>query len=94
VFAISAGLLPNDPSLHRVLRHVTLETGLLVGTLLTLAGLAGSALALSDWGRANFGGLEPSRMLRLVFPSVFSLMLGVQIICGSFFLGILRLRRQ
>jgi len=94
VFAISAGLLPNDPRLYRILRHVTLETGLLVGTLLTLAGLGGSALALSDWGRSSFGGLDPSRMLRLVFPSVFSLMLGVQIICGSFFLSILGLKRQ
>jgi glycosyltransferase involved in cell wall biosynthesis len=94
VFAISAGLLPQDPRLNRVLRHLTLETGLVVGTLLTLAGLGGSGLAVSDWGRANFGVLDPSRMLRLVFPAVFSLMLGVQIICGSFFLSILGLRRH
>lgn len=94
VFAISAGLLPNDARLYRLLRHLTLEAGLIVGTLLTLAGLGGSALAVSDWGRANFGVLDPSRMLRLVFPSVFSLMLGVQIICGSFFLSILGLRRR
>lgn len=94
VFAISAGLLPQDARLNRALRHVTLETGLIVGTLLTLAGLGGSALAVSDWGRASFGALDPSWMLRLVFPSVFSLMLGVQIICGSFFLSILGLRRR
>lgn len=94
VFAISAGLLPEDPRLNRLLRHATLETGLIVGILLTLAGLGGSALALSDWGRTSFGMLDPSRMLRLVFPSVFSLMLGVQVICGSFFLNILGLRRH
>jgi hypothetical protein len=94
VFAISAGLLPEDPRLNRLLRHATLETGLIVGVLLTLAGLGGSALALSDWGRTSFGMLDPSRMLRLVFPSVFSLMLGVQVICGSFFLNILGLRRH
>jgi glycosyltransferase involved in cell wall biosynthesis len=94
VFAISAELLPEDPRLYRVLRYVTLETGLIVGSLLTLAGLGGSVLALSDWGRTSFGMLDPSRMLRLVFPSVFSLMLGVQVICGSFFLSILELRRH
>ncbi len=94
VFAISEGLLPEDPHLNRVLRHVTLETGLLAGILLTLAGLGGSILALSDWGWTSFGALDPSRMLRLVFPSVFALMLGVQVICGSFFLSILGLRRK
>jgi glycosyltransferase involved in cell wall biosynthesis len=94
VFAISEGLLPEDPRLNRVLRHVTLETGLLVGILLTIAGFAGSVLAVSDWGWASFGALDPSRMLRLVFPAVFALMLGVQVICGSFFLSILGLRRK
>ena len=94
VFAISVGLLPEDLRLNRVLRHVTLESGLMVGALLTVAGLGGSAVALSDWGRTSFGVLEPSRMLRLVLPSGFSLMLGVQVVCGSFFLSILGLRRH
>ncbi len=94
VFAISEGLLPEDPRLTRVFRLITLETGLVVGALLTLAGLGGSVLAVSDWGTANFGALDPSRMLRLILPSAFSLMLGVQIICGSFFLSILGLTRR
>ncbi|MGD0127211.1 MAG: glycosyltransferase family 2 protein [Terriglobia bacterium] len=94
VFAISEGLLPNDPRIDRVCRYLTLEAGLIVGVVLTLAGLGGSVLAVSEWGKANFGALDPSRMLRLVLPSVFSLMLGVETICGSFFLSILRLRRR
>jgi glycosyltransferase involved in cell wall biosynthesis len=94
VFAISEGLLPEDPRLNRAFRYVTLETGLVLGTLLTIAGICGSVLAVSDWGRTNFGALDPTQMLRLLFPSVFSLMLGVQIICGSFFLSILGLRRR
>jgi glycosyltransferase involved in cell wall biosynthesis len=94
VFAISEGLLPEDPRMTRAFRYITLETGLIVGALLTLAGLGGSVLAVSDWGRTNFGALDPSRMFRLILPSVFALMLGVQIICGSFFLSILGLRRR
>lgn len=94
VFAISEGLLPEDARLNRVFRHVTLETGLIVGVLLTIAGMCGSLMAVSNWGRTNFGALDPSQMLRLVFPSAFSLMLGVQIIFGSFFLSILGLRRR
>jgi len=94
VFAISEGLLPKDPRINRAFRYFTLEVGLIAGVLLTLAGLGGSVLAVSEWGKANFGALDPSRMLRLVLPSVFSLMLGVEIICSSFFLSILRLRRR
>ena len=33
-------------------------------------------------------------ILRIVMPAVFSLTLGVQIICSSFFLSILGLRRH
>ena len=78
----------------RAFRYITLETGLTVGALLTLAGLGGSVLAVSAWGKASYGALNPSHMLRLILPSAFSLMLGVQVICGSFFLSILGLRRR
>ena len=86
VFAISEGLLPRNPRINRVFRYLTLEAGLIAGVLLTLAGLGGSVLAVSEWGKANYGALDPSRMLRLILPSVFALMLGVEIICSSFFL--------
>jgi len=94
VFAISEGLLPEDPKLNHILRYITLETGLVAGLLLTLIGFAGSVAAVSNWGMKSFGALDPSQMLRLVLPSVFSLMLGVEIICASFFLSILGLRRR
>ncbi len=94
VFAITEGLLPEDPRLRRIFGWVTLETGLLVGGFLTLLGLAGSILAVSGWARESFGALNPERTLRLVIPSVFALTLGVQITFSSFFLSILGLRRR
>jgi glycosyltransferase involved in cell wall biosynthesis len=94
VFAITEGLLPEDPRLKRVFRWVTLETGLLVGALLTLLGLAGSIFAVSGWARGSFGALDAERTLRIVMPSVFALTIGVQITFSSFFLSILGLRRR
>lgn len=94
VFAISEGLLPEDPRLNRVFHYITLEVGLAVGVALTLVGLGGSAFAVSHWARVNFGVLDPVRMLRLVMPSVFAFTLGVQITFSSFFLSILGLRRR
>jgi hypothetical protein len=94
VFAIAEGLLPEDARLNRVFRYLNLETGLVTGLSLTLLGVFGSFLAVSSWETKDFGALNPSHMLRLVIPSVFSLMLGVQVVCHSFFLSILGLRRR
>ncbi len=94
VFAISEGLLPEDPRLNRAFRYITLETGLAAGGLLIALGMAGSIFAVSGWARESFGALDTEHMLRIVMPSVFSLTMGVQIVCDSFFLSILGLRRR
>ncbi|HKU22648.1 MAG TPA: glycosyltransferase family 2 protein [Terriglobales bacterium] len=94
VFAITEGLLPPDPRLTRFFRWVKLETGLVVGGLLVAFGIGGSIFAVSHWASESFGALDPDRMLRIVMPAVFAVALGVQIVCSSFFLSILGLRRQ
>jgi glycosyltransferase involved in cell wall biosynthesis len=94
VFAITEGLLPEDPRLERAFRWVTLETGLVFGGLLMFCGMGGTIFAVSGWARGSFGALDAEHMLRVVMPSVFSLTMGVQIIFSSFFLSILGLRRR
>lgn len=94
IFAISEGLLPEDPRLNRAFRYITLETGLAAGALLIVLGLGGSIYAVSGCIEGSCGPLESAHLLRIVMPSVFSLTLGVQIVCGSFFLSILGLRRH
>jgi glycosyltransferase involved in cell wall biosynthesis len=94
VFAITEGLLPEDPRLTRAFRWITLETGLIVGGLLILLGVGGSIFAVSGWARESFGALNTERTLRIVMPSVFSLTMGVQIVFSSFFLSILGLSRR
>jgi len=94
VFAISEGLLPEDPRLEKFFRFVTLETGLLVGSALVVIGLVGSLYAVSDWGASHFGPLDSSHGLRMVIPSVTALALGGQVILSSFFLGVLKMRRK
>src|ERR1700760_1258368 len=79
VFAITEGLLPEDPRLNRMFRWVTLETGLVVGCLLILLGVGGSIFAVSGWAKESFGALDIEHTLRIVMPSVFALTMGVQI---------------
>ena len=94
VFAISEGLLPQDPRLNAVMEYITLEVGLIVGIVLVLLGLAGSIYAVGYWDVHSFGNLNPSRTLRIVIPAVTFLTLGCQILLSSFFLSILGLRRR
>ena len=94
IFAISEGLLPEDPYLSRLFRYVTLEVGLLVGAVLILGGLGGSLYAVVFWARHHFGTLNSERMLRAVVPSAVALTLGVEAILSSFFMSVLGLTRK
>ena len=94
VFAISEGLLPDDPRLEKHLSEVSLEKGLICGGLALLVGIAGSIFAVVNWEMKSFGGLDPSETLRVVIPSVTAIALGFQTMLSSLFLGVLRLRRR
>ena len=94
VFAISEGLLPEDPRLNRLFRIISLERGIAVGVLLVLAGLGGSIYAVTFWDERSFGPLDPSKTLRIIIPSITALIVGCQIILSSFFLSVLVLRRR
>jgi glycosyltransferase involved in cell wall biosynthesis len=94
VFAISEGLLPEDPRMNRLFRYITLETGLVAGGLLTLAGIAGTFYAVFFWKERSFGDLEPTVTLRFIIPAVTDLAIGFQIIFASFFLSVLGMKRR
>jgi glycosyltransferase involved in cell wall biosynthesis len=94
VFAITEGLLPEDLQLNRLFRYITLETGLVAGSLLVLAGLVGCVEALWGWRGVGFGMLEASHTMRLFIPSVTACIVGSQTVMASFYLSILGLRRK
>ena len=94
VFAITEGLLPEDPRLTMLFRHIKLETGIMAGTLLLAAGLGLSLYALSFWSATSFGPLDPARTSRLVIPAITLIALGLQTVLSSFFLSILGLERH
>jgi len=94
VFAISEGLLPEDPRLTWLFRFITLEVGLIVGGLLMALGLVATLYAVRVWGVHHFGALDPAQMLRVVIPAALSLTLGFQVVLSSFFLSVLGLRRR
>jgi glycosyltransferase involved in cell wall biosynthesis len=94
VFAISEGLLPEDPRLTRMFRYITLEVGLILGILLILAGAGAWILGLEYWRIREFGALDPEKTLRIVIPGVVCFTLGFQVVLSSFFLSVLGMSRR
>jgi glycosyltransferase involved in cell wall biosynthesis len=94
IFAISEGLLPEDPRLSRMFHYLTLEVGLVVGILLVLAGTGAWGFGLEYWRMHHFGPLDPEKTLRIVIPGVVFFTLGFQVILSSFFLSVLGMARR
>ena len=88
VYAASEGFLPEEPTVQRVLGKLSLERGLITGAVIGLAGLVGLIFSLLYWNGRKFGQLDYEHSLRLMIPSVTALILGWQVILGTFFLSI------
>jgi hypothetical protein len=91
VFSYAARFDRGTISLRRVLKRVTLETGLLFGGAIFLVGFLGCAWITWQWAAGGFGPLYEVR--QILFWSMW-LFLGVQIIFSSFFLSMLGISRE
>jgi len=93
VFAIGAGLLPDDPKLTRIFKVFTLEKGLLLGLLVLLGGTLLLVHAVWVWQQAHFGVLPSTEEnIRRLIPAAMLVVLGIQTIFSSFFMSTLGLK--
>jgi glycosyltransferase involved in cell wall biosynthesis len=69
-FAISAGLMPEDPRMTRFLEIANLERGILLGAGALLAGLVLLTAAVARWWAVDFGALDYAWTMRWVIPGV------------------------
>jgi glycosyltransferase involved in cell wall biosynthesis len=93
-FAVGQGLMPSTPPVERFFKVLNLERGLLIGTAVTVVGLALLGVVLARWWMAGFGPLDYRVTLRFSIPGVTLTALGAQTILSSFFASILGLRRR
>jgi len=89
VFAVRSGVARPDRRLATLGRYVSLELGLSIGAILTVAGLGGLGYVLGVWGARSFGDLNPLETLRVAVPASLALTIGVQVVFSSFFLSVL-----
>ncbi len=84
--------LVRDRHTARWTRTLRLEVCIAVGLVCILLGLAGTAAALTSWGRVDFGDLDPRQSIRLALPSATLIALGVIVSFSGFFASLLTLR--
>jgi len=92
VIAIQRGLLLHDPLFEKLRQAMPLERGLALGAFMLLLGLITFGAALTDWFNVGFGALARGSAIRFVIASSTTLVLGAQILYGSFFLHLLDYR--
>lgn len=93
-FAISEGLLPEDPRMNRFFEIVNLERGLIISSVTLFAGIGLLLMAINQWRLTHFGSLDYAHTMRLVVPGATLAALGFQTILSSFFVSILGTRRR
>jgi len=93
-YATEEGFLPRNKLDDRLEKLFKLEVGLLIGLMIFLLGVAGSFYSVYVWQQAKFGNLDYPKILRIVVPSVTLILLGMQLLFSSFFLGILKVKKK
>jgi glycosyltransferase involved in cell wall biosynthesis len=93
-FAISEGLLPEDPRMNRFFEFVNLERGLIFSSVALFIGMGLLMTAVQYWRQASFGHLDYAHTMRLVVPGATLTAIGFQTILSSFFVSILGMRRR
>lgn len=73
---------------------LTVDRGIFVGFLLFFVGFLLTIIALVGWNKNGYGELNPQQMMRLTIPAVTSMVVGIQALFGSFFIGILKIKRK
>jgi hypothetical protein len=93
-YAARVGLLPTSPSLERLIDGFSLGEGIVIGLLLCAAGLASYLIGVLVWGQVAFGPIiDYQTTIRIVVTGTTLLVLGIQLVFGSFVLSQLSLRQ-
>ena len=93
-YAKVSRFIPVTEKTESFLEKATTEKGTLLGFLLVLAGIVIAVLSVLLWRDTSFGDLNPQQVMRYTIPAMTCIVIGAQIIFGSFFLGILQIRRK
>ena len=90
-FGKASGILPAKPWSERVLANMGLERGLVLGVGLLLLGLILNGCLVGIWYRQHLGPLHVQTTMRWAIWGCTTMVVGAQIMFGSFFLTMLHM---
>ena len=93
-YAVTEGILPENPGLSRFFEIVNLERGLIVSAVALVIGLGLILVAFDGWRRSGFGPLDYAETMRLVVPGTTLTALAFQTVLSSFFVSIMGMQRK
>lgn len=93
IYASMNDLLPPNKFYKYYKNKFSLEKGLILGGLFILVGIVLVITAWLSWQSVDYGDLKPRETLRVVIPSIFFLIGGIQIAQSSFLISILELKK-
>lgn len=91
-FAQAKGLVPRSSQFEKWMTRFSLERTVVGGVVLLIAGAIGLGIGVMRWTSVGFGELDRAAQIRLLVPSVTGIVIGLQLIFGSFLLGISTLK--
>ncbi len=84
VYAVHEKLYPRTASYLFAFKWITLERGLITGTLVLLLGLVAAIYAMLQWHQQSFGMMDLEHVSRIVIPSAVGMTVGFEMILFSF----------
>lgn len=90
-YAKRSGFIPVD---DKEISKVTEDRVILTGGILLGLGIVATILALVLWSKSSFGALDPQHIMRLTIPALTCMAVGVQMMFGGFFIGILNIKHK
>ncbi|BDG72170.1 glycosyltransferase family 2 protein [Roseomonas fluvialis] len=93
IYGANQGVVPEARRLTAALARFGLEPALIVAGLLVVLGFGLGATTVVIWGGERFGDIHGTAAMRLSIASVTSMLLGLQLAFGAFFVALLGMMR-
>jgi Glycosyl transferase family 2 len=92
LYALHEGLLPSGQRFRSFAARLTVERGLCAGLALVFTGVVFAGMQLVRWKGAGFGELNASDTIRLAVPAALAIVLGIETVLSSMFVGVLTIK--
>lgn len=94
IYGMNNNMLPVKTKFDKTLLEMKFEKLLKIGVVLFIIGIILTIVAIVKWANVSFGDLNIRETMQITIPAITLLVCGIQIIFGSFFMGILQIKTK